>query len=61
MKEQKLITDNALTFWEITVNRYIKEDWHVVPGTLSITVAVATSENYNNQIERAFAVVIEKN
>jgi hypothetical protein len=59
-REQKLITDTNLNSFETTVNKYLRDDWEVVPGTMSTAVAAATSERYNNIAERAFAVVIVK-
>ncbi len=62
MKKQKLIHYNSQDRFDKVVNDYLETgQWHVVPGTLSISVSVAYSPHGNSRIEERCACVIEEN
>lgn len=65
MKEQYLVTSDTRAYWTGEVNRFLKEGWMVVPGTMCIsTAATATNSRYSTQLliesKSEFAVVLER-
>ncbi len=57
--KQKLLTANDMCEWSSLVNEHLSEGWHVVPGTIAISVTTSRAGTGETTI-RAYAIVVEK-